>query len=142
LLGLWVAGAGCLLGCSNNAVAAGAPTQTQALVAEGYACSSQTHNCCKKSKSTAKTHKVHASEAATGGLFSQTPSSETGTCPLVVNGTALGTKVSKQELTLAALPPVVLSFSNYSANPQVAQSSQLRLPNRGHTYLRCCVFLI
>jgi hypothetical protein len=63
-------------------------------------------------------------------------------CPLAVTATAALSKAGSDQAS-AALP-------DSSERPLLANSSEqtsafvrpLRLPNRGHTYLHCCVFLI
>jgi hypothetical protein len=63
-------------------------------------------------------------------------------CPLAVTATAALSKAGSDQAS-AALPDS--SESAVLANPPeqtIAFTRPLRLPNRGHTYLRCCVFLI
>ena len=135
------------------------------VVAAGDSCSStHSHDCCAKravhhaSKSTAKIIVKPAVKLASqsaisfqtqamtyapslGPDFSAT-SSMMMDCPLAMNATAALSK-ARQDLSSHSLTSASAGES-FSNNPErtAALSSPLRLPNRGHTYLRCCVFLI
>jgi hypothetical protein len=155
VLSLWVAGAGCMLGCENMIAAEAtgglinASEQTghhATLVVSGDACaSSKSHDCCKK-KSSPVAHKTHGPEAQDNGatlVSSSDRSSETmKECPLAVSRTVViakkGAAEVKAQPTVAhsVVPPPNLIEQN---TPVL---SALRLPNRGHTYLHCCAFLI
>lgn len=164
ILSLWIAGAGCMLGCQNMVASAavgepaeGQPAAHLALVVSGEACASnQSHDCCAKKRAEAK---VKASESTsrstarpslqTAALVSQrdslnpAPSGGMRECPLALSRAVAVTKTSagKQLAAPVALPldalPSETSFDQHSFLSPLA-----RLPNRGHTYLRCCVFLI
>ena len=160
---LWMAGAGCMLGCENmvSAVAASEHHSTASvpiIVATGEACASmQSHDCCAKrgAKSRSKavprlTTSGHTAKPVTGiapakGTVAAGPgvsSSPMRDCPLAVNATAALSK-SKQDQSSNALPSESATPSVSNAIEQsIAFARPLRLPNRGHTYLRCCVFLI
>jgi hypothetical protein len=64
-------------------------------------------------------------------------------CPLAVNASAALSK-ARPDLSNLSLTParVTDSLPNKPEQTVALSSSPLRLPNRGHTYLRCCVFLI
>lgn len=149
---LWMAGAGCMLGCENMGSAsamneASSPANSVAIVAEGEACASMhSHDCCAKqrAKSTPKPGPKSNSSVNTSAIWAQldgTPSTMKD-CPLAINGTAALSKARPDT------SKVVLAHSGASARlPKLqeqttALSSPPLLPNRGHTYLRCCVFLI
>jgi hypothetical protein len=151
-LGLWIAGVGCMFGCENMVAAAGQSGTKQAklaghslaIIATGDACSpAKSHNCCAKSKSKSQ-HNARPTKTSNTTLIAsdQSSSSEMMGCPLAVNATAVVTKSSsKQVATPAALPNSTLPGINLQEQ-NASLSTPARLPNRGHTYLRCCVFLI
>jgi len=62
-------------------------------------------------------------------------------CPMAVNASAALSKAQNDDTSVALLPAAGELLS--PATEQLrALAPPLRLPNRGHTYLRCCVFLI
>lgn len=152
VVALWMAGAGCMLGCENmvagdvsNAVAS--PASSPGIVVNGEACASMhSHDCCAK-------RETHSAARATKSRFIVgTPSSPvaalTGTmptmidCPLAVNAAAAlskaGTDEAKVVLPSSTARELLVSLPEHPKG----FARPLRLPNRGHTYLRCCVFLI
>ena len=147
---LWMAGAGCMLGCENMVSAAtstgvASHETTPILVASAEACASmQSHHCCAKrgAGSAAKTTpKASINETAT---FVSSATAVPGTmmdCPLAVNAAAALSKAGSDQ-SIVALPAATerISLSD-SHEHAVAFARPLRLPNRGHTYLRLCVFL-
>lgn len=155
---LWLAGAGCLLGCQNMVAAATAnessspavsltATNSQTIVAARDACASMhSHGCCARhggkpaSKPTAKS-KTPATASAVAVELGAT-SSTMMDCPLAVNATAALAK-ARPDQSSSALP---LTRANaalpYFQEQATALSPPPFLPNRGHSYLRCCVFLI
>jgi hypothetical protein len=155
LLSLWIAGAGCMLGCeSMTAMAAGesAPTThqnpTHTIVASGDVCASgeanSSHSCCKKNKSTTKkvaaptTRDFDYSLPQVGGTSSGTMNS----CPLAMGRATVLAKPHSRDVT-ASLAPARSFLPELDFNELTAPlSTPLRLPNRGHTYLHCCAFLI
>ncbi len=149
-LSLWIAGAGCMLGCGNMTAAAqpahetGAPQSAGhlATIVSGDACpSSKSHDCCAKktrakSKTTAQETSpvlIPAEEGSSGSAMG---------CPLAINSSAVISKTSgKQIVSLAAVSTATpLAFVRLEQSGPL--SAPPRLPNRGHTYLHCCVFLI
>lgn len=160
---LWMAGAGCLLGCEKMVAAAAADeagstatsstaTNSLTIVASGDACASvQSHDCCAShrirnaGKSTPRSSQpAAASQAAapTSGVELAAPSSMMMDCPLAVNATAALSKANP-ETARTALPHTHASApAPFFQEQASALSPPPLLPNRGHTYLRCCVFLI
>ena len=156
---LWMAGAGCMLGCENMVSAAAASelhpaTKSSELVVSGDACASmQGHDCCAKrggksvAQSPKKSAKSHApvEDAQPGGLTtSQFEATSSGMfdCPLAINANAALTKPRPDQSSVALLSHgLTPSVSNVNEQT-ISFARPLRLPNRGHTYLRCCVFLI
>jgi hypothetical protein len=159
---LWMAGFGCLLGCQNMASAAASteiasPANSPAIVVTGEACASmQSHDCCAKrnahsaakpeSKPTsgkpelvAESRKI-PSASLFGALGATFPLMME--CPLAVNATAELSK-ARPDQSNVALPSSSERASLLNPPEQtIAFARPLRLPNRGHTYLHCCSFLI
>ena len=150
----WMAGGGCMLGCENMVTAAAgsettSPANSLTTVASGEACAStRSHDCCaghgakRASSSSAKsaTREMTSATAAMAELgATSTPMMD---CPLAVNATAALSKAKQDQSTTALL----LTRANGSIpnlrEQATALSAPPRLPNRGHTYLYCCVFLI
>ena len=146
----WMAGAGCMLGCGNMNAAMASDVVLSAnastIVASGGACASmQSHHCCAKHgahsapKATAKTNPTDVTMLvpALAGI----PATMVD-CPLVVNAAAALSKVGSDQSS-AALPSAA-GRTSLSDSPAQASAfvRPLRLPNRGHTHLRLCVFLI
>lgn len=148
---LWMAGAGCLLGCESGVAAASInaapPAESQSLVASGATCAA--HSASAKhgvkssgSKSTNESKTTKQSSASTLTLACGAGSSGMMDCPLAVNATAAlskaGPDTAKVSLALTNVSDPRLS----NLEQRTALARPLRLPNRGHTYLHCCVFLI
>ena len=149
----WMAGAGCLLGCEGMiAAASGEEAQSQVsdltVVASGDACASmRSHDCCARRNKHAQTSNsttpapAATSTSALTSLLGQTPTSMRE-CPLAVTATAA---LSRTNHNPSAGPLLLARPTGFI--PQLEEqtrplSQQIRLPNRGHTYLHCCVFLI
>jgi hypothetical protein len=152
-LSLWVAGAGCILGCEGMIASAanGGSVEThhsdegQTVVASGHACSSgevnKSHDCCKKSSENVKPAAPTKNNVALFELSGSSSGAMNG-CPLAVSRASVVAKTRDSDLNSApASAQSILPDSN-SAERTAPLSTPLRLPNRGHTYLRCCVFLI
>lgn len=121
------------------------PTQT--IVALGDVCASgeanSSHGCCKKNKSTDRKNvapptDLEASLPEVGGSSSGTVNN----CPLAMGRAAVVAKSHSSDGSVT--PALARSFLpelkfNELTDPL---STPLRLPNRGHTYLHCCAFLI
>jgi hypothetical protein len=136
---MWLAG-GCLMACGNMAMAAQGGEDQAAVKAESCQ-SAQEHHCCSKPKPVKQSTidpKLTESLLALATL----PRAPMGDCPLAMSATAIAAKASSNSLD-----------SDQTANaplPLTAGNRELRqkhfavplVPNRGPTYLRCCVFLI
>lgn len=144
LLVFWVAGTGCLIGCEKLVIAA---IQTDHhsrmgnVIEAGESCAAmKSHDCCtKQSKKVARTP---ASENTQFEFLVPSRTSDFFGCPLAANRTAVLGKVG-------SIPgPTALDTIGFNgpddANAQFASKINTNLvpANRGHTYLRCCVFLI
>lgn len=141
---IWMAG-GCLFGCSSTTMAADVADATHTVEA-GESCHAaarpaRSHDCCASQKPKKQTaRKAPQPEGLTS--FSPTPRGMMKDCPLVVNATAVTSKNSTQvpdpgRVSVAVLP-------SFEKQTQLADNTLVVpfLPNRGPTYLRCCVFLI
>ncbi len=148
----WMAGAGCMLGCEGMVASAkseaATPTGSVPVIVSGEACASKPgHDCCAKRglKRTAAQAEVSANPQSAISAITinlSGTSSPMMDCPLAVNATAVLSK-AKQDQSSAALLLARTDSSIPSLHEQAtALSPPFRLPNRGHTYLRCCVFLI
>ncbi len=151
-LSLWVAGAGCMLGCEGMVATAAAELsdaashheESSTIVATGHACSSgdvaQSHDCCK---GTAKSQPASArvTDAALPSA-TESHSSTMNACPLAVSRAAVASKTRVGDTSEPAAVQQSLLSSDLMREQTTPLSPPLRLPNRGHTYLRCCVFLI
>jgi hypothetical protein len=157
ILSLWIAGAGCMMGCEGMVAASAATVpglspekpsvhtsgRKATIVASGHACSSGgSHSCCAENTGKTEPVAVRASQSDTTLFASGGSSTGMMNCPLAVSRAAIAGKVRSSEV--AAAP--ALAHSSLPAEKLLEQtaplSAPLRLPNRGHTYLCCCVFLI
>lgn len=153
VLSFWIAGAGCIFGCESMVVAAAAASlkansghhskSSSTIVASGHACSSKkSHDCCQKSSEEASPKPSQSKPVNEALLASGGSSSSPINCPFAVSRAAVVAKAQGRDISGSA----VLAVSNpaqQNCQEQVAPlSPPLRLPNRGHTYLHCCVFLI
>jgi hypothetical protein len=157
ILSLWVAGAGCMLGCESMIAAAATSVLVNSsdqaghhrtIVVSGDACAaSKSHDCCKKNATQVVPEAAgpHAQPSTTGVTlvsWSGASSEAMKECPLAVSRTVVTPKKGAGEANASPtvahsiIPP--LSFIEQT----LPLSSALRLSNRGHTYLRCCAFLI
>ena len=144
-----------MLGCENMTSAAAAndhhmAAEATVIVASGEACASMhSHDCCAKrasrsSKSqtntnhsiaSAGTHQAIASESVAASIVMMD-------CPLAVNAMAALSKPRPDQSNIALLSAGARPATSVSFEQTVSFARPLRLPNRGHTYLRCCSFLI
>jgi len=137
---IWLAG-GCLLGCGKMAMAASQRGNQQAAVEAASCHSAQQHHCCSKPKATKKSTidpKLTESLLALASF----PRGSMNECPLAMGATAIAAKANSNapdsdQTTTAPLPLT-------AANRELRQKYFVTplVPNRGPTYLRCCVFLI
>ena len=135
----WMAGAGCLWGCSNTAMAAEMPELNQPAAAS-HSCHARTHDCCAK-KLSKKTASLTASSSVLSLLGMQSDGMMKD-CPLVVNSNAAITKATTDlsdsaELPIADPPKIEIPIKLVDLT-----STPIQFLNRGPTYLRFCVFLI
>jgi hypothetical protein len=141
----WMAGAGCMLGCGNSVSAAEGVIAESAdapqVVIAGDACASaHSHDCCAKQRSRKTTAKRSSNPEV---LLAAVPSPMgMEGCPLAVNSTAAISKPSSdQSIPDTALVDSRPLIQGAGRRSNIASTSPL-VPNRGPTYLLCCVFLI
>jgi hypothetical protein len=143
---LWLAG-GCMLGCGNMAMAADSEEQSTGTAVEGASCHiAQAHHCCSKApaKQTKHANHVRIDSRLTESFFalSTTPRGTMTDCPLAMRGTAISSKASSNAPDADCAASTELPLANSTgALPQKHVAAPL-VPNRGPTYLRCCVFRI
>jgi hypothetical protein len=148
---VWLAG-GCLLGCGNMAMAAQSDEQSSEAAVEGASChTAQAHHCCsaKPAKQArpakqplAKQAKIDSKLTESYLALSSMPRGMMNDCPLAMRGTVITSKASSNAPDSDHATSAQLPLSN--GNGELAQKHVVAplVPNRGPTYLRCCVFLI
>ena len=131
VLVLWLAGVGCIIGCEMNVAAA--PKDESQSTSESESCPAfSDHDCCQKTGG--------SDGAATIGLLPQNTTNDS-CCPLTGLSADPARKVSGSDA------PLAVTGSGLSVTPDTRISTLLRayrpkVPDRGSTHLRCCVFLI
>ena len=157
-LALWLAGAGCFLGCEGMVAAAPAEnpdsslksTRSSTLVVEGDACAStEGHSCCKKkARASKKQTPAPASQVRTGAevesptrKLNESSTSGMKACPFAISRALAVAKVRDGQTSTTASSSYALA-TVFVREQKLALSTTSPLPNRGHTYLRCCSLLI
>lgn len=153
VVALWMAGVGCMLGCENMVAGAvssavASPASSPTIVVSGEACASiHSHDCCAK-RGTPSAARASTRSRSIGGTPSSPVAALTGTmptmidCPLAVNAAAALLKAGTDEARVALPSSTARELLVSLPEHPKGFARPLRLPNRGHTYLRCCVFLI
>jgi hypothetical protein len=137
---IWMAG-GCLFGCSNSAMAHELDEPAQTVVAGESCHASHSHDCCAAKKPKKQIARSSQPPAAVPS-FTQLPETMMKDCPLVVSATAVVSKNSSHVADPARGPLAVLPFIESTSEQFDTFLPAPIVPNRGPTYLRCCVFLI
>jgi hypothetical protein len=133
-----MAGAGCLLGCSNTVNAAPHSKDDVNTVVEDDSCAAKhSHDCCAKRKQTAASVEtqllVPEIKAGPGSMKE---------CPLAMSASAVVSKARSDGSDESPARQVTFILPEQAKNVSTSRSSESLLLNRGPTYLRCCVFLI
>ena len=144
---VWLAG-GCLLGCGNAAMAAQTDQASETAV-EGESChSARAHDCCAKPtppKQNTLAKQNNIAPKLTESLLSLTsvPRGMMSDCPLAVSATAIAAKYNNSN-SPDATPATGAELRLIAGNGKLPEKHVVAplVPNRGPTYLRCCVFLI
>ena len=135
----WLAGAGCLFGCSYGPGAVVEARTAATSAVSGPSCHAmRSHDCCTKKqqpkadKDAIQLHKL---------MLNDLPSGMMSDCPLAVNQTAAISPVKSEApafvLAHSAMPPVDLSQVDLKK-----AAAPLSIPNKGPTHVLHCVFLI
>jgi hypothetical protein len=148
LLVLWFVGLGCLLGCITHAEAAStdescASQHTGMTIGDGISSGhkvGQQHDCCRARMAS---NKQVGNEMGRSLKASLPASSHSQCCPLsAANASGVAHKPrAVGEATRTSILNAAQPLINIRAKAAPSHNS-FSLPNRGHTYLRCCVFLI
>ena len=136
---LWMAGAACLLGCSNVVEAAPEKTRGESsTVVAGDACAAKhSHDCCA-----GKQQPSISQSAPRRGSQIKTRQGMMENCPLAVSSSAAITKARTDGSDEAPVHQTPLFIPDFSKRLTHSRSSTSLLFNRGPTYLQCCAFLI
>ena len=125
---LWMAG-GCLLGCSTTAMGAEPVNKVDdSTTVSG-------HSCHHAAKNEAKPPKGVPS-------FMPGPRGNMKDCPLAVSATAVTAKTSNHLPAPGSAPTAGLPVIGHETVQLASFFPKPIPPNRGPTYLRCCVLLI
>ena len=130
-----------MLGCSNSVSAAEGTRAESAdapqVVVAGDACASaHSHDCCAKQRARKNTAKRSSNLAAVPSTMGMEG------CPLAVNATAAISKPNSAQANAdTALVEPLRPIQSAEWRSDIRSTSPI-VPNRGPTYLRCCVFLI
>ena len=129
VLVLWLAGVGCIIGCEMNVAAA---HKDESLTAsEGESCpTSSGHDCCKEDDGD-----------GAGNVRLPKHTTNVSCCPLAGVSADAARKISIKDVPLAVAGSG-LPVASDSRTSTPLPTYQLRVPDRGSTHLRCCVFLI
>jgi hypothetical protein len=134
VLVLWLAGVACIIGCEMNTAAATvtrAPGEAAQTATEGESCDTTAgHDCCQKKKG-----------GGTPSLRSSQTGSHSSCCPLAALSADPARKLGTKNVPLA-LAGKSLQSASARRIPAELPSYKLRVPDRGSTHLRLCVFLI
>ena len=140
----WMAGAGCLLGCSNEIQAAhhASNLAIDSAVASDSCPSSGSHDCCAQKRAEHPASNPPSTVEDDGAEFSSDPLEMTETCPLAASASAALSKTTSDTLSTEPLRADTGGSSDNSSGSIEPRSYHFYLLNRGPTYLRCCAFLI
>jgi hypothetical protein len=136
---LWLAGAGCLFGCSYSQGAIVEARAASNAVVSGPSCHvMRSHDCC------AKKQQPRLGTPATPlhkSLLNALPSGMMSDCPLAVNQIAVVSQV-KNDSPDVVPPHSALRTLDLAKVIRRTASTPLAIPNKGPTHVLHCVFLI
>ncbi|HSE34138.1 MAG TPA: hypothetical protein VLA93_21370 [Pyrinomonadaceae bacterium] len=141
---LWMAGAGCLLGCSNetHASPSGPIDPVETVVAED-SCASSSHDCCARKKAQATTPADSPDhDVINASQVRPTRSSTMESCPMAVSASAIVSKARPETSKACVARTIEAPLPSTTVVSNLRATERLSLYNRGPTYLRCCVFLL
>lgn len=142
----WLAGAGCVLGCSAvTASAHHAPSQTHATPNDAHSteqpdsCDAMSgHDCCAGGGHGAGKKRDKRSSAGAERQGNRTAMH----CPLGGRNASDPARKVRVDTTPTAAAPAAPSPAPASSYAAPAFAADVLVRDRGSTYLRCCVFLI
>jgi hypothetical protein len=135
-LAIWLGGAACLFGCEISASAANNDERVASSNQAAPACSSASsseHGCCHQTESEAEQ-----------SLEEPIPSSSSrmACCPLSAQPAITVSKTRVENAAALTLTPYRLLPKLDDRTYTACSTGRILIPDRGSTYLRCCVFLI
>lgn len=152
---LWVGGAGCLIGCENMALAAmdqGLDNRLRdsATTTTSHCATATSHSCCAKHGGATPrrasvrvgTPNQHLRGNSPLSVPALTTERTLPACPLAMNAGALANKARADESPVTLVSTSVSGPLSDTASKGAPAPPPAWVSNRGHTYLRCCVFLI
>lgn len=130
---LWLGGAACVLGCEAGVSAATVDASQASTSIESCPLKAAGHECCHQGE--------EGSDEVSSGTISSSPDGMM-CCPLAGHSALAASKSS-----IADAPAAALSVRETLPVPRegmlvTSPARGLRVPDRGGTYLLCCVFLI
>ena len=130
-LALWLAGVGCVVGCEMNLPAAPLVESAAVVAADDSCAAFSGHDCCRQAKENGA--------AVVGTIPAR--KDEASCCPLAGQTADPARKASYLDAPLAIAGNGLPLTSNVRPSLTLPQTRP-QIPDRGSTYLRCCVFLI
>lgn len=128
---LWLAGVGCFVGCEMNVAAA--PKHESLTKSQTESCPAFSgHDCCQKTE---------VSNDAASITIPPKKTENISCCPLTGLSADPARRVSTSDAPFAVVQSTSLVAPDTRISTQLP-TSRLKVPDRGSTYLRCCVFLI
>lgn len=128
---LWLAGVGCFVGCEMNVAAA--PKHESQTASQTESCPAFSgHDCCQKTEE---------SNDAASIAFPPKKTENISCCPLTALSADAARRVSTSDAPFAAVQSTSQVVPDTRISIQLP-ASRLKVPDRGSTYLRYCVFLI
>jgi hypothetical protein len=146
---LWCAGAGCMIVSYARAAAVDEGAATGLMDHAMASMSMDAHACCKAKRSSTRTHHSRAEAKSPSSVelnLMTPPSSPTQTgvmscCPLT-SGSIVVSSRSQSNDDSTSLQQTDSSSLLFVKSDLVPLAIPLRLPNRAHSYLLDCAFLI
>lgn len=130
---LWLGGLGCLFGCEFSG-SASAESSVSSQSALSCSMSAKSH-CCHSQPARG------AQEQTSAGLPPQSGGEMSG-CPLAGQSAVVTSKPRVADVAVLALASERFLTAPRVETQDASFAARQRVPDRGSTYLRCCVFLI
>jgi hypothetical protein len=139
LLALWLGGLGCVIGCEMGTLAA-SRDEEHSNVSED-SCPSSGHDCCKKKPKSAEDKEAETRESSAIANIPHGTDAMPSCCPLAIQSADPARKSRFVDAPLVTTASRLLGTPDFQPSNAIP-FTRLRVPDRGSTYLRCCVFLI